>query len=785
MASYLSVRKEFPWEAEPPVQELVAKLDKTRPITIAIYGGLGTLTPRFLTPAYKDLVEFLPNVRFVIVDTMDPDALYADPQDPARKKPGREIIRESMEAAGLPWVGGDYQAGINYFMNKPGGFRRRGAFDAAVDRTFNSKDGTISVNGQSLRIDGVITAVPTFLHLDIARRWAPKGVWVWTDKPITMIDQLPALRRIQKKHGHIFAVDFFMDSDALFFLEKFGDGLFERIGPIKAVSGRCFEPWSILKEKGRGPWLMMPWQGGGGLGIDQVVHPLAMIGWDLQRQGVDLSKAVLDHVHLGRSLDPATAQPTRGAPEDYSYFSGYVDGPNGRIEIYVDNGKVAGVKDYFYGFTIEGTRGKIEVSVGTEITPPYIKVTPWFSPEEPMESVLLEFKKGGLGYTRTFLDFVLAIYGSQASSGATVGARFQATTGAVAFVGQGYARTPWQYRVLLMSVIRILPNGLILWFCRTFGHRFPGYAPGTLPAVPRNVPGEIPPEIPRTGVPFFLRQDPDWQVPEAPLPTAPVDMVAESLQRLAEAMQMYQEGAPMYTAFVHADLYSLSMFVFSRHKNLRRAFGDESLMLSALIASGLTVDAMQALYDRIWENHNLDSLINSFQSYRLWGTRVWSWAVLAFDDVRDAVGRFLEAPGGLVAFDIEGFGTSISIALGEPSSREAAKALLGGLAQLGPDKLSLSVLAHKTETVPFFWAYLAPVYNQLRESGMTPQQAGLAMAQLAYQFGTITEALEVPTAYAGIPWTYWHSESLGTWSERLPVDPAIVHTLASRLATGA
>lgn len=241
----------------------------------------------------------------------------------------------------------------------------------------------------------------------------------------------------------------------------------------------------------------------------------------------------------------------------------------------------------------------------------------------------------------------------------------------------------------------------------------------------------------------------------------------------------------MIEAVRHAGFYELAMNVFPQDKGLRRAIGEDGLLLTGLIASGLTLGEMSRRYNNLWRDHpKLERLVNLRMGHRLWAEPVWSWAALTFDDVRAAVVRFLEAPGGEAAFDFEGFARPVSIALGEPVSREAARALLAGLERLGPEKISKGILTHHSESVPFFWAYLSPLYQRLQELGLDFEHAGFALAILGYKFGTITEALDVPTGYEGIPWKYWDSSYLDEWYQKLPVQVEYVERIAEALVSG-
>jgi predicted dehydrogenase len=354
-------------------------LSTSRRITLVIYGGLGSLSERFLREDYAEIRKAFPNVEFVIVDRADPKARQG-------------FIRKRRETIGLPW-----RRGVpNYFTSKD------------FDRRINA-DGTLNVDEgnkgkRKIKIDGVIAAVPTRYHYRIAERWAKRNVPVWVDKPLTMIPQVSKMRALAKRYpGKIFGVDFFMDSDAMMWLMK-RTKLLQKIGKIKAVDAREIESWSLESEY-KTPfrrWLMNPKVSGGGLAIDTSVHALTLVARVFARQGLSLDDLKLDDVRLARYRFPPGHPEYPGKEalgKDETYIA--MRGRAGKTRVRVDGGK--GVDRIYYGVTLVGEKGELEVFVGSETHDPYVRIT------QNGKTLLYRFPKSGVGYARTFLDFLLLI----------------------------------------------------------------------------------------------------------------------------------------------------------------------------------------------------------------------------------------------------------------------------------------------------------------------------------------------------------------------------------------
>ncbi len=186
--------------------------------TVAIYGALGAVVERLLTKGFEEVRSLLPQTQFIAVDTFDPHTQ-------------REEIAQRMANLDFPW-----HPELRY---------------ALVEQLVLNGDNSFSLGGTTLVVDGVVVATPTSTHLKIVEDWASRGALVWVDKPITLIGEVPQIRQLAKQHSNIFAVDFFLDSDAMvWFLAHIGE-MFNHIGKVAELHGRLIESWPIERELGQ------------------------------------------------------------------------------------------------------------------------------------------------------------------------------------------------------------------------------------------------------------------------------------------------------------------------------------------------------------------------------------------------------------------------------------------------------------------------------------------------------------------------------------------------------
>jgi len=391
--------------------------------TVAIYGALGAVVQRLLTKGFVEARPLLPQVHFVAVDTLDPNTQW-------------EEIAKRMAKLAFPW-----NPQLPY---------------ASVEQITLNADNSFFLGDKRVVVDGVVVATPTSTHLHIVEQWATRGALVWVDKPITLIPEAPHIRQLAAQHPNIFAVDFFLDSDAmLWFLAQMRE-LLGRIGPPTALHGRLIESWPIEMELGQRWWLLMPEISGGGAGMDAGVHPLAMFSPILDVLALKLGDVEITDVVMG-GTDPSRTVET----------AFWCKGRVGGIELLVDCGK--GLEDTCYGITVVGEKGSVEICVGTEEVDPYLRVV------DSTGTEVRRFENGQIGYGHTWLDYLTLLHGGQVSS-LSLQQRLDACVGSVEVVGKAYAlHTSLGSQLVHHEVGQPLP-------------------------VPQKVLGAIAPEVPRSKV---------------------------------------------------------------------------------------------------------------------------------------------------------------------------------------------------------------------------------------------------------------------------------------------
>lgn len=318
--------------------------------TIAVVGATSNLVDRMITPAFQDLSSQYTKVRFLPL-SRNPVS-HPDLSLPVHK---------------LGWQTTDY------FIE---------AF----------KNGSAPVT-----IDGAILAVPTCVHLPLARIFAERDVPVWVEKPICLPSQVKEMRELQKKYPHlIFAADFFMDSPAFTTVLNKLNQLMPGIGRLTRIDGRLIENWPL--EQGR-EWLLDKEINGGGLGMDVLVHVVALIDHTLKRLNVVDPMQILE-AQKYRYSDPNG--PLLKGQETYMW----VRVEAGGIPIYFDGGK--GTGDHYYGMTITGELGSIEIFTGTDKEDgccPYIQIGQFDTYNCQV------IPNGGLGYIDLTREFINLVYG--------------------------------------------------------------------------------------------------------------------------------------------------------------------------------------------------------------------------------------------------------------------------------------------------------------------------------------------------------------------------------------
>lgn len=270
----------------------------------------------------------------------------------------------------------------------------------------------------AITIDGVIAAVPPNVHYDIARQWAERNVPVWVEKPLILTDQLDQMESLIAKYpGKIFPVDFFMDCAPVNFLLA-NRKILQSIGKIRRFDGCLVENWPL--ESGR-EWLVDPKVSGGGLGMDILVHPFALADKLLTACGIT-DVILIEDVVCGRYNENLP-----GTEETYMY----VEGRAGNASIYIEGGK--GVDEHYYGVSLTGEHGRIDICTGMEGCDPYISI-------QNQENKIYSFPNQGIGYRGTFFDFLLLLYGSSESCYTSLAERLKAGVNSVAYMKEAYAK---------------------------------------------------------------------------------------------------------------------------------------------------------------------------------------------------------------------------------------------------------------------------------------------------------------------------------------------------------
>lgn len=225
---------------------------------------------------------------------------------------------------------------------------------------------------------------------------------IFVEKPPFTPETLAQGIELIKDRKNVVAVDFFVYNRALNFLIEHCSEELKSIGTIKEIHGRCVEPNKV--ETGR-EWLLKD-----GLGYDMAIHSLAMIDRFLMA-GLNkgFSTANIQTAFFGKYNDAIT---TKYPGETYYNTHLNVDG----INIYADGGKgVGGLEGGrnenpfpYYGITIVGERGQIEVFAGSEKYRPYISIT--YNDKSGSEDKLIQLPIDGLGYEALIGDLSLAAH---------------------------------------------------------------------------------------------------------------------------------------------------------------------------------------------------------------------------------------------------------------------------------------------------------------------------------------------------------------------------------------
>lgn len=324
--------------------------------TIAVVGATSNLVGRMITPAFQKISTQYPKVNFLPLS-----------RDPARHPNLLLPIHES-------------------------GWQSTDRFIKAFQE-----------GSEPVIINGAILAIPTNVHLPLARIFAERDIPVWVEKPICLPSQVEETRELQRQHPNlVFAADFFMDSPAFTTTLRQLDQLMPIIGQLTRIDGRLIENWPL--EKGR-EWLLDKGTNGGGLGMDVLVHVVALIDQTLKRLNVT------DHLRVLEAQRYRYVDRNNPLPEgEESYM--WARAKAGGIPIYFDGGK--GTGDHYYGMTITGQEGSIEIFTGTDGEDrccPYVQI------KQPGNHQCQVIPDGGLGYKDLIREFMTLVYGISNTNG--------------------------------------------------------------------------------------------------------------------------------------------------------------------------------------------------------------------------------------------------------------------------------------------------------------------------------------------------------------------------------
>lgn len=371
---------------QPLCPDLLEGIDVNRKVILAVYGIKGALVKTFLAKGFGQVQKMFPNVRFVGVDLT---------QTPV-----------NISELNLPWHEASYMSA------------------SKIDEVFANDSNETVIDGTTVRIDGVIAAIPPNAHLKVAEKWLGRGVPVWVEKPFVLPSQIDEATELIKKYPeNVFPVDFFLDSAPIRFLFENPSVLYS-IGKLTRFDGRLVENWPL--EKGR-EWLLDPKINGGGLGMDILVHPIALADRFLHAFGIK-DRVEIEEVVRGRYVDEKGQQPP-GKEETYMYFRGKA----GDVEVIIDGGK--GTDKYYYGVSLKGTDGIIDICTGTRTVDPYIHVI------RKKQNQLYTFAGEGVGYGGTFFDFLLLLYGSKKSCFTELPERQRIGINSIQYMKEAYAQS--------------------------------------------------------------------------------------------------------------------------------------------------------------------------------------------------------------------------------------------------------------------------------------------------------------------------------------------------------
>jgi len=360
------------------------------PKNIAVFGAGSSVVNRFLAPTFPAIAPLYPDVRFIPL---------------SRNHQNKDLSGFLLPSAAKAWIN------TNDFLSQ-------------LSATTSN---TLILEGQTFSVDGAILAVPTAVHYQLAKICAQKNIPVWIEKPLCLPGEIAAITDLQAKFPDlIFAVDFFMDSPAFIFALRHLDKFLPQIGQIKKIEGRLIENWPL--EPGR-EWLLDRSINGGGLGMDVLVHLLALISSLIDKLKIDHQIRVTKAKKF--QYRDILGNPPPGSEETYMWIQFFVN----NLPICIDGGK--GTAGHYYGLSLIGDTGSLEIFTGTDgaqAQDPYVKLSASGKADQKWL-----FPHGGIGYSGIFREFLQLIYHHRPNKSTySLFDRFQATLFALKVMQQAY-----------------------------------------------------------------------------------------------------------------------------------------------------------------------------------------------------------------------------------------------------------------------------------------------------------------------------------------------------------
>jgi predicted dehydrogenase len=232
---------------------------------------------------------------------------------------------------------------------------------------------------------GLVILTRPDTHFALADLANAREVQSFIEKPVVHPRHLEEfLTLYERRQAEMLAIDFFFDNPLVQrAMELIGQG---KLGELSALNGSMLE--DVRVENGR-EWLVNSKISGGGLGMDMMVHLTALAEMVLERWGKTLANATIDPEKLVMAK-------YRGSPEGaetYARLSGAIPGP---ISFSFEAGKGLHTSQYF--LIAEGSKGSLEINLGTENTPGFMRYAP---NEKGQEEIYFENPTDDIGYAGT------------------------------------------------------------------------------------------------------------------------------------------------------------------------------------------------------------------------------------------------------------------------------------------------------------------------------------------------------------------------------------------------